>query len=725
VSRNAFQYKLEELKCQFSWLQQASAGDPGEMMGSLSGVLAEMQRSLEELQGLVAGIPGNESAGSDRATGNNGERPRNVEFERKPPFHAVAGRAQVLIRIMDTEGRCQWANRAWLEATGRSMQQLLGEGWLENMHPEDRVRCGSICHEAVDVGGFYRVEYRLKRETGEYDWVLEIGAPRFTPDGTVAGFLGTAIEITEYKQAETRLALQSAVARVLSEAEMLEEAAAPILQGLCESLGWDVGELWSVDTKERVPHCAQLWASPSVDVSTLLVGLRTRIFPPSAGLPWQSGNPVWISDIAADATLAREPEAQRVGLHGMIRLPISVHGEVRAILRIFSREIRRKDDALMNFMTSVGVQIGQFLERQQSNEKIRESESRKAAILEASLDAVITIDRRGQVVEFNSAAETIFGYRREDAVGRELSHLIVPPRLREQALVSLARYWATGKTVLVGKRFDTFAMKSDGSEFPIEVAIAPIESTDQAFLTVFVCDASARKKAEHEVGLYQERLRSLMADLLLAEEHERRRLAVDLHDGLSQTIALAQIKLSALRRSMNSKLKRSLDEIEELIEQTNRAARSIGFELSPPVLHDLGLPPALQWLVENIHARYGIEVVLDDDGQPKPADEKTRIILFRSIRELLINAAKHARARRVHVRLQREDDHLNAMVEDDGIGMDSSVASVKGSGLLSIQERLRHVGGSMRIESTAGRGTKIRLRAPLRNGKPTKERVDA
>jgi len=229
--------------------------------------------------------------------------------------------------------------------------------------------------------------------------------------------------------------------------------------------------------------------------------------------------------------------------------------------------------------------------------------------------------------------------------------------------------------------------------------------------------------AEQEVRLHRERLRSLMADLLVAEEHERRRLAVDLHDGLSQTIALTQIKLSALRASMDGRLDKALDEIEELIDQTDRAARSISFELSPPLLHDLGLEPAVQWLVENIQARYGIEIVLEDDGQPKPADEKTRVILFRSIRELLINAAKHAGARRVHVRLEREEDRLNAAVEDDGIGMEPDVAAVKGSGLFSISERLSHVGGSMRIESAPGRGTKIRLCAPLTRA--TKARVEA
>jgi len=379
----------------------------------------------------------------------------------------------------------------------------------------------------------------------------------------------------------------------------------------------------------------------------------------------------------------------------------------------------------VEFITAAGTQIGQFLERLHNEERVRESEARKSAILEASLDAVITIDHQGQVVEFNAAAENIFGYRREEAVGCALIDLIVPPRLRAQALAGFARYRVRGRSALLGRRFDTFAIKADGSEFPVEVAITRIGVGALPLFTIYVCDTTARKKAEREVGLYQERLRSLMTDLLLAEEHERRRLAVDLHDGLSQTIALTQIKLSTLRLSMDGKLDRALDEIEDLIEQTNRAARSISFELSPPVLHDLGLGPALQWLVENIQARYGIEIELEDDGKPKPADEKTRVLLFRSVRELLINAAKHAGARRVRVRLEREQDRLHAAVEDDGVGMEPDVAAVKGSGLFSIQERLNHVGGSMRIESAPGRGTKIRLCAPLASTGTTKASVNA
>lgn len=349
---------------------------------------------------------------------------------------------------------------------------------------------------------------------------------------------------------------------------------------------------------------------------------------------------------------------------------------------------------------------------------LRASEARKSALVDAAPDAVIAVDHEGRVVEFNSAAEDIFGYRREQAIGRELALLVVPERLREQALASFARERIYAPVETAGKRIDAFAMRADGTEFPVEVALARLTGGDSPLFGVYVSDATARRHSEQEVKL--ERLRALTADLLLAEEEERRRLAVDLHDGLSQTIALTQIKLSALRRSKGGRLAEALDEISELIDETNRVVRSISFELSPPILHDFGLVPAVEWLVENIEARYDIEILLEDDGQPKPTDKKTRVILFRSLRELLINAAKHSGVRKIRLRLERHGERLQAAVEDDGVGMEPDVEAVRGSGLYSIHERLSHVGGSMEIESAPGHGAKIRLSAPLQRGQLTK-----
>ncbi|MBK8180354.1 MAG: sensor histidine kinase [Planctomycetes bacterium] len=216
-----------------------------------------------------------------------------------------------------------------------------------------------------------------------------------------------------------------------------------------------------------------------------------------------------------------------------------------------------------------------------------------------------------------------------------------------------------------------------------------------------------------EILSYQRRLRALTARMLIAEEQERRRLAVDLHDGLCQTIALTQLKLSTLRRDLEGKPAEDLAEIESLVQQTGSTTRAISFELSPPILHDLGLAPAVRWLVENIQTRYGIRILYEEAGTCEPANIDDRVILFRCLRELLINASKHALARQVTVRLEQEQDMLSVSVEDDGVGMDPEAMMLRGSGLFSIRERLTHVGGRMQITSSKGNGTTIRLWAPL------------
>jgi len=706
VTHNTFQSKLDELQLQLSTVQQFSIEDPGQLRELLPVVLAGLQKSLAELRPDSPREP-------EASLARNEDHDQDPRLARARRFRVMAEWSPVLVRIMGVDSRCRWANHSWSEFTGSSRSELLGEGWLERVHPADRERCREICREALESNRLYRMEYRLERSSGGHGWILEVGTPRFISGGGSGGHLGVAAEITAHKQAEMHLTVQYAVARILAEAQTLDEAGSPILRSLCETLGWELGELWTLDGNGSVPRLAQLWADPELDASELRKGMGKREIPSSRGAPWQSGAPAWIADIALDEALAGEPEARLTGLHTMFRLPIKVRGEIQGIVRIFARSVRQADAALIDFLISVGLQIGQFLERQRGIEATRTSEARKAAMLDASLEAVITVDPHGRVVEFNSAAEAAFGYRREEAIGHELSGLVVPPRMRERALEGFAHCQESRHGDLLGKRYDTLAMRSNGAEFPVEVAIAPIGTGEQPLFTIFVRDNTMQVRAEAVVRQYQDRLRSLMADLLLAEERERRRLAVDLHDGLSQTIALTQMKVSALRSAAGVKIERSLEEIAQLIDQTNRTARSIGFELSPPVLHDLGLVPALQWLVENIRARYEVSIELVYENQFGPTDERCRVILFRSIRELLINAAKHAGATHVRVRLHTEASELLVAVEDDGVGMEQASVPERGSGLFSIQERVSHVGGSMQIDSARGQGTKVQLRVPL------------
>ena len=146
---------------------------------------------------------------------------------------------------------------------------------------------------------------------------------------------------------------------------------------------------------------------------------------------------------------------------------------------------------------------------------------------------------------------------------------------------------------------------------------------------------------------------------------------------------------------------------------------SLTFQLCPPVLYDVGLVAAAQWLVEDLQGRYGLHVTLDDDGQHGPLDEVTRISLFRCLRELLINVAKHAGTSKANVRFRNMERFLVVAVEDTGVGLPPGAES-RGHGFFSVRERINHLGGTMQVESPAlGQGTRIVLSAPIRNGPRT------
>lgn len=227
---------------------------------------------------------------------------------------------------------------------------------------------------------------------------------------------------------------------------------------------------------------------------------------------------------------------------------------------------------------------------------------------------------------------------------------------------------------------------------------------------------------ERQVQERTAQLRALASELTMAEERERRSLAQDLHDDLGQLLAIAKIKLTTLKKDrQGGAMEQSLEEIDALIDQANRSVRSLAFQLNPAVLYELGLVPALQWLVEEVRRLSGLDVTLEDDGAPKPLDHPVRSILFRAVRELLINVAKHAKVGSAEVITARSGGNwLTITVGDSGTGFDHetmlaqvAAGDARGFGLLSMRERLRFIGGDMRIDSAPGNGTRVTLSAPL------------
>lgn len=222
----------------------------------------------------------------------------------------------------------------------------------------------------------------------------------------------------------------------------------------------------------------------------------------------------------------------------------------------------------------------------------------------------------------------------------------------------------------------------------------------------------------------QDRLRALASELNLAEQRERARLATELHDHLQQILVLGKLKLSSGKRFAGglSAVEQMIHETEEVFVEALQYTRSLVAELSPPVLRDHGLGAGLRWLGDYMK-KYGMTVMVtipDDRELELPEDQV--MLLFQSMRELLINSAKHAETGRAVLTLEERDERLYITVSDEGKGFDSSAlgGTLSGAlsskfGLFSIKERMRSLGGSLKLETSPGKGTKATLVLPLRD----------
>ena len=257
--------------------------------------------------------------------------------------------------------------------------------------------------------------------------------------------------------------VEHAVARILADTEAPVEVYDATLEAIGRALRWQLGSVWELDPVEGRLRCVCSWhAGDGPDeLQALGDALALR---PGEGLPGRvlnAGEPVWLVDAPEDANFPRAEAARRAGWHAAFGFPLrSPHGVV-GVMEFFSAEVREPDEGLLATVTALGSQVGQFVARRRAEEAVRESESRLRAMLEAALDAVVTMDAEGRVVGWNHAAQAIFGYAPVEALGREMAELIVPPDLRDAHRRGLARFLDTGRPVVLDRRMEVTGMRRD------------------------------------------------------------------------------------------------------------------------------------------------------------------------------------------------------------------------------------------------------------------------
>src|SRR5437870_2285955 len=315
-------------------------------------------------------------------------------------YRTVAETATDAIVTIDENSTVLFANRAAERTFGYAREALIGQP-LTILIPEDlrrRHRDGiqrylrtarrRVPWPAFEVPGLHK-EGRLIP--------LEVSLGHFTQGGRHF-FTGIMRDLTARKRSERRLAVQHAATRILAEAATLGEATPGILEAIAETLGWQVGAIWTVDGQRQVLRCVEVWHAPSTVIPEFEAMSRRITLAPGVGLPgrvWATGEPAWVCDVADDPNFPRVATARREELHGGFAFPIRLAGEVLGVVEFFSREIEQPDEALLQMTEAIGSQIGQFMERRRAEEVARESHGLIQSVIEGASDAVFVKDLEG------------------------------------------------------------------------------------------------------------------------------------------------------------------------------------------------------------------------------------------------------------------------------------------------------------------------------------------
>ncbi len=235
--------------------------------------------------------------------------------------------------------------------------------------------------------------------------------------------------ISERKTVERTQAAGYAVTKVLGAASALSQATCSILQAICETLEWELGALWAVDSEAQVLRCVELWHCPTVEFSRFEAASRQKSLAPGIDMPgrvWASGRPAWVADIPSDPNCPRAPVAAQEGLHSALGFPILVDNETVGVIEFFSRKTQEPDEALLKLLAAVGGQIGLFLKRSRADEALRRSHGVLQAVIEGTTDAVFVKDLQGRYLMINSAGARLLGKAVAEVLGKDDTELFSP-----------------------------------------------------------------------------------------------------------------------------------------------------------------------------------------------------------------------------------------------------------------------------------------------------------
>ncbi|HZP25748.1 MAG TPA: PAS domain-containing sensor histidine kinase [Dehalococcoidia bacterium] len=336
-------------------------------------------------------------------------------------------------------------------------------------------------------------------------------------------------------------------------------------------------------------------------------------------------------------------------------------------------------------------------------------ELRLESVIDNAPDGFLVADETGRIILTNATAEAMFGYKRGELVGERVERLI-PQRLHDQHLQYRSEYQASPRPRPMGLGLKLLGLRKDGTELPVEISLSPLQTSDRTLVTAIIRDVSERQRLEEE--------RNFLA-VELQTEHERDRIAMDLHDGIMQDVYAAALRLELAQSEIHldqPQIARDLERVIEQLHEVVRNVRSYIFDLRPrqfagnlaDALTDLG-----REFEQNSHIR--TRVIVED---PADIDPAAAVALYHVVHEGLSNVQKHATAKQVEISLTKAGDRLILEIRDNGKGFEPSEnLSEQHRGLRNMAARASSIGAEFDVVSAPGQGTCLRVELPLAAGR--------
>jgi PAS domain S-box-containing protein len=605
--------------------------------------------------------------------------------ESEERFRIVADSAPVLIWMSGLDKLCTFFNKPWLEFTGRTIEQEMGNGWAEGVHPDDFQRCLQTYVAAFDAREPFVMQYRLRHHDGEYRWISDNGVPRYDAQKNFAGYIGSCLDVTELVNKEQAL-------RDSEERMSLAANAAGLIVWT-----WDIRrDEVSLSDKDRAFFGFSQREKLNGDRVRSIVHSEDRQF---------------VRQLVENSLQTRE----EIEAEYRVVLP---DGKVRWVARRGRVEFDGNDEPICER----GV-LMDITERKQAEEKFR-------LATEASPSGIILVNDRGRIVLVNSQIEKLFGYQREELVGK-LVDILVPERLANQHPDHRAEFLAAPTARAMGAGRELFGRRKDGTEFPVEIGLNPIQAPDGILVLAAVVDISARKLAEAEAVQHREELGHLSRVAVTGE------LAASIAHELNQPLSAIISNASAGQRFIEGGHV-DLSELRELLADIVADGRRAGDVIRgiqnmvrkrTPARQRVNLNDLVASVVRMVNGNailYSCEVETLLDAN-LPAIEADPIQLQQVLLNLMINAFEAMRnmpisRRKVVIATERNgDDTICASVRDYGLGIPEEArerifdhffttkAEGLGMGLAIVRSIVESHAGTIAAENVEGGGARFRF----------------